>query len=177
VTLLSLPAELRNKIYGLALAEPVHVAKEHVFHLRFTRKNPNSWRKTCETFYQKDLKSLWALQPALSRTCRQLRDEVLAMYYGNGMFFLDMTEQSAPQSPHEYMATIADINIQRLRTIGTTKLALINSLYIAVDFGMEDEVTNALKAYVMEDVTLSWNGGYAMPCKGRGPRDGSWPTI
>lgn len=70
----SLPAELRNHIYQLAVVHERSVdAAVHATGSESTGLSPCHWRFDC-------------VQPALAATCRQIRNEILPIYYGENVF-------------------------------------------------------------------------------------------
>lgn len=76
-----LPAELRNKIYRLVLADkkfatPFYFKSVHGF-IRYDKLEPS--------FEQ---------QPAVTKVSRQIRSEALPLYYGYRKFFMDLTDDS-----------------------------------------------------------------------------------
>ncbi|KAL9125133.1 MAG: hypothetical protein Q9175_008133 [Cornicularia normoerica] len=70
-SLLEIPAALRNRIYALVV-----VKRFHGNPITFNRDTAPYWPESKDE----------PLQPSLSQVCRQLRDEVLPIYYGENLF-------------------------------------------------------------------------------------------
>ena len=98
-TLLTLPAELRNRIFSLAVVRDDPIA--------LTRLTPRGIRTRTTSV---------PAPPSIARVCRQARNEVIPIYYGGNTFWLDRNDNN-PMGWHEEIVSYLPETIKLVRSI------------------------------------------------------------
>ena len=120
-----LPTELRNTIYTMALLSPSHIDIK----INLTRPKTRRWR------------------PApLLQTCRQIRHETLAIYYGGNDFRVDIVGSGAERVL--YYAQLERVMYRWLLAIGPAPRSFLVSIERGCfrGFVMADEATARLQS-------------------------------
>ena len=98
-TLLTLPAEIRNRIFSLAVVRDEPIA--------LTRLTPRGIRTRTTSV---------PAPPSIARVCRQARNEVIPIYYGGNTFWLDRNDNN-PMGWHEEIVSYRPETIKLVRSI------------------------------------------------------------
>ena len=97
--LLELPAELRNRIYEYALTKKDHIDLYH-------------WRRFCKKWtagrWIGDVYRSYMKEPAFLRTCRQVRNEALPLFYSRNVFGVPCNARVIMSDPDHLTGDLRD---------------------------------------------------------------------
>jgi hypothetical protein len=110
---LSLPQELRDHIYELALVKP---------------RNTITMLSNYSCFQSE----VSAAQPALARVNRQIRQETLPIFYSANLFLAELSDETDLDTAKRWLQAIGDENVKSLRRLvlcGWTEISLDHSMF------------------------------------------------
>ena len=128
--LFRLPAELRNRIYELALVQKKHI------HASIAGCE-ESWSRPNSKQVKRAILALTLRQPPLTRTCRKLREEALPIFYGGNVFHVPILHNDGN----------AGEVIDWLTAVGAKNRSLLHQLYLPAIVRLDVSYTRLFEAF------------------------------
>lgn len=156
---MSLPPELRDRIYAFALVPERHgeggVPGSTGISIRLsihdpvvaTTRRPRISSQRSPTFLSQLRYTPWAMQPAITRVNRHIRAETLPVYYGANKFYavadgIDRFIGSRYPRFRKERKLKAVTLTKWLAHIGPSNVALLRTLVACYDSGLSDELSS-----------------------------------